>query len=463
MTEYYSFSVSLPPAIPEAWSLDGYCAYKVPVEEETLSQPRSLMLSPWSTESGGDLWVLDRDKSAVLLLQDMDDDGLLDTTNTLVTYPAGDDGVGLSHGLMWYDDYLYASSPGQVMRWPYEFGSTLTSLDSDNYEIVINGISEDGNGGAPLGHRTRTLIFGDNGLLYVAIGSNQNIDMDSYRARVRRFNISDTSLYPLDFAEGEIYADGLRNTVGMAFDANGTLWGVDAGPDNLMRDDLGGDIHNDNPGEEFNMLPEKNFGLHYGYPYCWSEGFELEAGNGPGTQFAWPSFMDEYTDEYCRNTDNNVPPKAVMPAHSSPLGVTFYKWNENLPESCDASLAFPKEMDGYAFIAYHGSWNRLIPTGYKVVYFEMDADGNAIGEAKDLLKHEPPNAKWGWGFRPVDVAFDRCGRLYISSDGTYSVGGGTVVQMVASDNCGEANERLSLLDRILLWLRYLLDFLVNTF
>ena len=52
---------------------------------------------------------------------------------------------------------------------------------------------------------------------------------------------------PIDFSLGEVFADGLRNEVGLAFDAHGVLWGVENGADNLVRDDIGGDVHNDNP------------------------------------------------------------------------------------------------------------------------------------------------------------------------------------------------------------------------
>ena len=57
--------------------------------------------------------------------------------------------------------------------------------------------------------------------------------------------------FPIDFSLGEVFADGLRNEVGLAFDAHGVLWGVENGADNLVRDDLGGDIHNDNPAVRF--------------------------------------------------------------------------------------------------------------------------------------------------------------------------------------------------------------------
>ena len=141
---------------------------------------------------------------------------------------------------------------------------------------------------------------------------------------------------------------------------------------------------------------------------------------GRGTVWAWPSFYEngDITDEDCRN--EFVAPIVSMQGHSAPLGITFFNFTspDDRSEFCNGTESFPKEMDGYAFIAYHGSWNRDVPTGYKVVYVQMDENGDAIGEPIDLLSHEPPNAQWEDGFRPVDVDFDVCGRLLVTSDGT---------------------------------------------
>ena len=173
--------------------------------------------------------------------------------------------------------------------------------------------------------------------------------------------------------------------------------------------------------EELNRFKEEDAGQHCGYPYCWTEFRVPEPyGLGQGTIWAWPSFLNNgVTDEQCREMYN--PPVLALQGHSAPLGITFYKWKEpsERPPDCPPGYAFPKDMDGYAFIAYHGSWNRDVPTGYKVVYVPMDEHGNPIGSTPiDLLAHEPPNAQWGDGFRPVDVDFDNCGRLLVSSDGT---------------------------------------------
>jgi hypothetical protein len=173
-----------------------------------------------------------------------------------------------------------------------------------------------------------------------------------------------------------------------------------------------------------NRFREEDAGKHWGYPYCWTE-FKLPGiGEGPGTVWAWPSFLSQgvITDDQCRA--DYVPPVVSMQAHSAPLGIVFFQWKapEDLPTECDASSSFPAEMNGYAFMAFHGSWNRDVPTGYKVVYVPMDSNGDALGDPVDLLAHKPPNAKWEDGFRPVDVDFDDCGRLLVSSDGSNGQG-----------------------------------------
>lgn len=77
----------------------------------------------------------------------------------------------------------------------------------------------------------------------MSVGSNQNVDANSYRSRIRRL---DMSVVPKDFQTMEVFADGLRNEVGLAFDRHGALWGVENSADKLNRDDLGGDIHENN-------------------------------------------------------------------------------------------------------------------------------------------------------------------------------------------------------------------------
>jgi glucose/arabinose dehydrogenase len=207
----------------------GFCAYQLPI---TVRWPRTVVAVGTS-----DILVLERFTNSAVLFFDSDNDGIPDTRKVLASAPL------INHGLALNDGYIYASSHTTVYRWSYQdFGSVAGEA-----EIVIENIDADGKGGAPQGHTTRTLAFDETGRLYISVGSGYNVDPNSFRSRIRRFDLAvDTSL-PLDFQTGEVFADGLRNEVGLAFDRHGVLWGVENGPDNLKRSDLGGDIHNDNP------------------------------------------------------------------------------------------------------------------------------------------------------------------------------------------------------------------------
>jgi len=100
-------------------------------------------------------------------------------------------------------------------------------------------------------------------------------------------------------------------------------------------------------------------------------------------------------------------------------------------------------------IAFHGSWNREIPTGYKVVYVAIDELGNKLGEPVDLLAHIPPDARWDDGFRPVDVDFDECGRLLVSSDGSGGRGAKIVRMESIGEQCGvSSNSRKETLSNV---------------
>jgi glucose/arabinose dehydrogenase len=446
----------------------GFCAGTLPV---TVDQPRSIRnvkvpvqqaqapeavtTNNTTTSSLTDtvdvLLVLERGSSSVIALEE-GEDGVWSRRSIAST-------GGLNHGLEFTKGstgttvgknnghYLYVSSSTTVFCWKINLeNNTITATAPER--VIIN-MNADGQGGAPSGHRTRTLAYDvPNNRLYVSVGSGGNVDPNSFRSRIRRFDLSDDATLPLDFETGFVFADGLRNEVGLAFDRHGILWGVENSADQLSRSDLGGrDLTENNPAEELNRFPvdDATAGSHYGYPYCWTA-YRLpddatasipdssqSQTSGRGTVWAWPSFLSDgvVTDDMCRSTEAYVPPAVAMQAHSAPLGITFYQWTdpETRPDHCANVIAFPVAMDGFAFIAFHGSWNRDIPTGYKVVYVPMDENGNVIQSDNDndglddypvvdLLAHTAPNAQWEDGFRPVDVEFDSCGRLLVSSDGS---------------------------------------------
>ena len=186
------------------------------------------------------------------------------------------------------------------------------------------------------------------------------------RAAISRFN--------LDGSGGEIFAKGLRNSVGIEFSPySGELWGVNNGRDML------GDHH---PKEELNIIHE---GKHYGWPYCYE------------SQVLDKDFGISFD---CSKTEV---PAYTFTAHMAPLGLSFYQKG-----------ILPKRYDHSVFIAFHGSWNRSIPTGYKVTRLKLDSMGNIISH-EDFIN--------GWlnkdgspSGRPVDIEYSPEGELYLSDD-----------------------------------------------
>ena len=359
--------------------------------------------------------------------------------------------AGLNHGLAMFGGYLYASSSDVVWRWAWDPATWRGGGIPGSPEAVIRNMdatSRDdasGPGGglsAPNGHVTRTLEFDRLGRLYVSVGSEANVDNDSFRARIRRFtNLQNAQDLPVDFTTGEVFADGLRNEVGLAWSDPGktVLYGVENGMDNLYRGDLGGDIHIDNPGEELNRFPIDEPGNHYGYPWCWSE-YKLEHpdAGGKGTQWALMlgRWDDPPDDAHCRDPTKNVPPVASFQAHSAPLGIAFYGTDWPDTDCAGTAVGLPCEYWGDAFIGFHvsaaaaapegagtdarsqGSWNRPTPTGYKVVRVPFDRAAQApvdpAADPEDFVWADP-GPRWSTGLRPVDVAFSRAGELFFSS------------------------------------------------
>ena len=122
-----------------------------------------------------------------------------DATKIIATVVAEGDGDNLNHGIELHGGYLYASSPTTVYRWSYTAGQTNASTDRQEVVISMNRENKD-DLGAPLGHSTRTLAIDEEGrYLYVSIGSVGNVDNDSFRSRIRRFDISTSSLFVLLF------------------------------------------------------------------------------------------------------------------------------------------------------------------------------------------------------------------------------------------------------------------------
>ncbi len=374
--------------VASAYVPDGFCASEWATG---LGQPRGIFVAP-----NGDVLVVERQEGQVTVLWDDDGDRVSGPSERALLAKA----PGLNHGVTIHGGFLYASSATTVFRWAYASGARS---DLGAPTTLIRGIPSGG-------HSTRTLAVDGAGLLYVSVGSGSNVDPDSSRARIRRFPLDAIPDSGVSFGDGEVFADGLRNEVGLAFDGQGRLWGVQNGVDNLQRSDLGGDIHEDNPAEELNLFDTA--GRHYGYPYCWSE-FLLPpgVGGGPGTQWAHPSFISDgtHTDAWCRDPANVVAPQLAMQAHSAPLDLEFYD-----------GAAFPADHRGDLFVTFHGSWNRAVPTGYKLV--RVHFDGGKPQEPTRFFEYSGAgDFASAWRHRPVGVRVGKDGQLFVTSDSSGTV------------------------------------------
>ena len=395
----------------------------------------------------GGLIVVSRngDVADLVWLNDTDGNGSIDSSNDaerkiLTTIP------GLTHGVaLWQPAsadpdaaMLLASSDTTVYRWPFRLSAPNSTLSDAPAALVIN---------MPRGgHNTRTITIDpiSQRWLYVSVGSVGNIDTSPTRSGLWRFDLAATPVagagQPFDFArDGSLFAGGLRNEVALAWDRLGVLWGAENGADELDRADLGGDVHNDNPGEEINKF-DRGAGAFYGYPYCFSE-CVLGPGvtRGAGVQWAWPSFLGDgvHDDAWCRAGSNVVSPHVVMPAHTAPLGMRFYprEMAESRSGAAPPPFAFPPPPASgdavgsdtgrleYLIVAQHGSWNRSPPSGYRVVRFPTavaseDLGVQIVGPQETLLWFDSDDGSAtgdGWG-RPVDVTLGRRGEVLITDD-----------------------------------------------
>jgi glucose/arabinose dehydrogenase len=342
----------------------------------------------------GDLFV---NAGAVTVLWDANADGTSDSSERAKFASAS----GLGHGVALDREqrFVYASSMTAVYRWPYERGLREAKQAA---ELVIKNIPE-------AGHNTRTLQFDSRGRLYVSVGSASNVDdsepLWNTRSQIRRFALPVTlAAGGVEYMQGEVVASGMRNEVGLFVDAQDRLWGVENGRDNLEDTDFGGDIHNDNPGEEINLVDGKG-PTFYGYPFCYSE-FKLDGGQGAGAQWADQTLDSAIrkTDAWCRDPANVRAPAFAMQGHFAPLGIIQYT---------GTALPFTSDF----IITAHGSWNRSPPVG-RLLARARYQDG-AITSVEPIVgeKSSDGRLKQGsWDARPVDVQQGPDQALYFSDD-----------------------------------------------
>jgi glucose/arabinose dehydrogenase len=354
-------------------SKEAFKLYETEIDGKKLNLPEGFSVNVFARDIGSArfmssnennvIFVGTKDNDKIYALKDYDNDGVAEQKNII------DKELNKPHSVFYFEGDLYLGEENRV--------SVYRDINDDGTfsakEILVDNLPS-GNRLTGGGHNTRTVVIGPDRKMYVSIGSTCNVceEDDDRRATIMRYN--------LDGSDEEIYATGLRNTVGYLFDGDEII-GVDMG-----RDQIGDDI----PPEEINIIEQ---GKDYGWPYCYGDNV-----NNP-----------EYPDRssYCAN--ETEAPVFNMQAHSAPLGISM------LNES--AKSTWPAEYsDGY-FIAFHGSWNRTIPTGYKVVF--VDKSDGEYKQYNFISGWLEENAQ-SWG-RPVAMTFDSKGNMYLSDDKTGSI------------------------------------------
>jgi len=351
---------------PAVFFLVSLVRAQAPFDLSKLKLPEGFHISVFADEDGPRMMVFT--PGGVLLASDSDNGKVVAFPDPRHTGKAERQVVvlqGLSepHGLAFYQGKLYVAETNRVRSYDWD----EQNLRAANPKLL----AELPSGG---GHSTRTVIF-HNGKMYVSVGSSCNacIEKDERRAAVLEFNP--------DGSGQRIFAKGLRNAVGLAVNPKtDTVWATVNG-----RDWLGDDL----PPE---VILDLGNGGDFGWPYCYGD-------RVPDPNFTKPG------DNRCQNV---VRPKVQMQAHSAPLGLAFY----------EASM-FSAEYRNNIYVAFHGSWNRSVPSGDKVVRIKLDDDGQPVGGAEDFITgwqlSDNPRKPRRMG-RPVGIIVAQDGSMYVSDD-----------------------------------------------
>jgi glucose/arabinose dehydrogenase len=300
------------------------------------------------------VFIGSRPEGTVYALRDNDQDGRADIRYIVAS------GLNNPNGVAYRDGTLYVAEIGRLIKFT-DIDSRYD--DSPKYEIVSDALPDKTH------HGWRYIKFGPDGRLYIGIGFPCNVceDENTY-GRISSIDITNPS------ASFETYATGIRNTVGFDWNpVDKTMWFTDNGRDNM------GD---DAPPDELNRAPVK--GLHFGFPYCHGESIR-------DPEFGRSKDCTSYTR-----------PAVELDPHVAALGILFYQGD-----------MLPAEYKNQPLIAEHGSWNRTVPIGYRLM--KVTVNGDDASEYQEFIS--------GWlggsgdaSGRPVDIAELSDGSLLVTDD-----------------------------------------------
>ena len=365
------------PKVPPGFSVDIFLT--------GLAGPRLMRRAP-----NGDIFLAESEGDRIRVIRSTDGAAKPDRVETfakdllapfgIAFYPPGPD-----------PQWVYVATTESVLRYPYVAGDLVAR---GRAELVVNLPISEG------GHWTRDIVFSPDGKrMYVSVGSQSNVAREmepQSKAEQAKFeaahapgaawgdeeNRADVLVFEPQGAKLGVFATGLRNCVGLALHPEShDLW-----CSTNERDGLGDNL----PPDYVTRVREGGF---YGWPW-----YYLGANQDPRHKGERPDLASKV-----------IVPDVLVQAHSAPLAMTFYDPGQAGP------AAFPKEYEGDAFVALHGSWNRARRTGYKVVRLKLD-HGVPRGEYQDFLTGFVINGANVYG-RPVGVVVAHDGALIVSEDG----------------------------------------------
>ena len=310
---------------------------------------RSMALSP-----SGTLYVGNRNGDKVYAVRDTDGDHKADKRWVIAS------GLNMPNGVAFKNGDLYVAEVSRILKFK-DIEGHLSNPGAP--EVVYDQYPTETH------HGWKYISFGPDGKLYVPVGAPCNIcePKKPIYATITRMDPDGSNM--------EIYASGIRNTVGFTWHPQTKeLWFTDNGRD-MMGDDV--------PPCELNSAPKA--GMNFGYPYC------------HGGNIKDPEFGDK------RPCSDFTPPVQNLNAHVAPLGLKFYTGD-----------MFPEAYRNQIFIAEHGSWNRTLKSGHLVSLVKIE-NGKSVGYgtfAEGWLDHDTQEA---WG-RPVDIFVMPDGSMLVSDD-----------------------------------------------
>ncbi len=270
------------------------------------------------------------------------------------------DDLNVGNGVAMYQGNLYVAEQNRITRYAApDFDLNLPFMQMR--EVIYDKLPNKAH------HGWRYIAFGPDSKLYVTVGAPCNIcKPDGIEASIIRMDPDGSNV--------EVFANGVRNSVGMDFfPGTNTLYFTDNGVD-MMGDDI--------PHDELNAAPKP--GMHFGFPFY---------AGGDARQSEWKN----------KTIPKNVTfPEAEFQAHSANLGFKFYTGKQ-----------FPKEYQGNAIIAQHGSWNRTKPVGYNLMRVTFDENKKVKSQEVFIEGWLTEGEIWG---RPSDVLQMPDGSLLVSDD-----------------------------------------------